>query len=1295
MKRRLLSILLLCSMVLTTLPATAFAEEAQDAPAAETPVCSCETACTEESVNADCPVCGAEGASLEACQKDVPAAEAEPEPEQQPEEQPEEEPKPTVQAPAPAVQNAEGAGMPVTYAAVKEVTTEQELKDALGDSSVDTIKLTKDVTLTAKLENTRDVKLDLNGKVLNLNGNQIRARRNTLTLIDSDSSAEHKFKEDATGLWGLDESGGDKIVRGGVITGGKATNGGGVRVAVNFGEFIMKGGNIVGCTAGKGGGVYVETASRAETKFTMEGGSIVGCTASKEGGGVCGAKDFIMTGGSIKSCKVTSSANSTFGGGVCAKGTFTMTGGEITDCRVAVGSTDCTAMGGGVRVDGTFNMGGTAKITSCISGSDLGNGVYISGTMTMAGGEISNCNDSMHDNGVYITGCLDAKGGKIKDKVFSSGGTIQNTGTSSGTVFEASVENNIATKADGSFASASTISGGHFKDKVTNVARCTISGGTFEGQVTNSGDITGGNFKDKVTNNAGGTIKNGTFDGKVTNNGTINDGTFKDEVTNNGNMTGGTSEKGVTGKKPDNTRFTVTFDTDGGSTAPAAQHFQSDGCKVTRPDDPTKAGYAFINWYNGDTEYDFSQTVTEDLNLKAHWLKTIPGKGTEAEPYKISNAEDLKVFRNIVNGTDGQTKDTSAWGELTNDIDLSGEDWTPIGKMPESAENQDLPYKGNFNGNGHTISGLTITGNIKYAGLFGYINGATIADVTLKDGSISTTSTTGTGTYAGGIVAFAQGGTITGCGNENPVTGGSFTCVGGIVGAIYDSIKIDRSYNTGTIAGTSDNNLKSRVGGLIGSSFSNNPEVIDCYNTGAVRTGEYVGGLSGYTEGSDCRFFSCYNIGSVTDGTHVGDITGDKAHCYSCYHLKTSNNAYGNGQSEEAEARTAEEFANGTVLKLLKENNVDKRTAGDPWADECKYLPAAERTLPVFGRQNLSKHEHSWSAWSHVDGTETHTRSCDCGKTETEDCNTVPATCTTKETCKVCQAEYGEPLDHAWGDWTSNGDGTHTRTCKNDATHTETETCTGGTATCTAKADCAVCGGAYGEMAAHQFTAETVAESYLASAATCTEPAVYYKSCAACGAKGTETFTVGEPLDHDWSAWTSNGDGTHTRICSRDAAHTETGDCTGGEATCMAKAECEVCGEPYGETDPDNHADGCYPEWTISKTQHQQKYTLCGQVLVAQEEHTFGDWNVTKKATTKRKGEKERTCEVCEYQEIKTIPVKSSKDSDKTTEAAKDAKNGSPKTGDSSNVPLWTTLLCVSAVGVTGTVLSRKRKRTK
>ncbi len=291
----------------------------------------------------------------------------------------------------------------------------------------------------------------------------------------------------------------------------------------------------------------------------------------------------------------------------------------------------------------------------------------------------------------------------------------------------------------------------------------------------------------------------------------------------------------------------------------------------------------------------------------------------------------------------------------------------------------------------------------------------------------------------------------------------------------------------------------------------------------------------------------------------------------------------------------------------------------------------------------------------------------------TEIKNAKAATCTEKgytgdTYCKGCGVKLEDgmetpALDHDWGAWTSNDDGTHTRVCRNDTNHSEMANCSGGTATCTAKAKCADCQAEYGE-----------------------------------------------PLDHDWGDWTSNGDGTHTRTCSRDATHTETGDCTGGTATCMAKAECETCGGAYGETDPDNHADGCYPEWTISKTHHQEKYTLCGQVLVAQEEHTFGDWNVTKKATTKQKGEQERTCAVCEYHQFETIPVESDQDSKdnkdhkdngkttkatKTTKAAKDAKNGSPKTGDSSSVPLWTALLCVSAVGVTGTVLSRKRKRTK
>ena len=190
------------------------------------------------------------------------------------------------------------------------------------------------------------------------------------------------------------------------------------------------------------------------------------------------------------------------------------------------------------------------------------------------------------------------------------------------------------------------------------------------------------------------------------------------------------------------------------------------------------------------------------------------------------------------------------------------------------------------------------------------------------------------------------------------------------------------------------------------------------------------------------------------------------------------------------------------------------------------------------------------------------------------------ATCTSPavyyQSCSTCGAQgtetftNGEPLGHDYGAWTSNEDGTHTRVCAHDAAHTETENCHGGTATCTEKAICEDCNAAYGELAAHDFTAETAEEQYLKSAATCTEKAVYYKSCAVCGlsSEGTAdeaTFFSGNALDHDWGAWTSNGDGTHTRTCAHDAAHTETENCHGGTATCTEKAICEDCNAAYGE----------------------------------------------------------------------------------------------------------------------------------
>ena len=268
------------------------------------------------------------------------------------------------------------------------------------------------------------------------------------------------------------------------------------------------------------------------------------------------------------------------------------------------------------------------------------------------------------------------------------------------------------------------------------------------------------------------------------------------------------------------------------------------------------------------------------------------------------------------------------------------------------------------------------------------------------------------------------------------------------------------------------------------------------------------------------------------------------------------------------------------------------------------------------------------------------------------------ATCTSGRTCTVCGGS-SEPLGHDWGTWTQNSDEkTHTRICKRDTSHTETENCHGGTATCTAKAVCTVCGGEYGEMAAHSFTTEKAETQYLKSAATCTEKAIYYKSCAVCGlsSKGTAdeaTFFSGNVLDHDWGTWTQNSDEkTHTRICMRDTSHTETKNCHGGTASCTMKAVCEVCKAEYGEKDPEHHAEGCELEWVVTETEHEQKYSLCGKVTIAKEKHTFGDWTIIQRPTSNRDGEKERICQICQYKETKTIPATGSNYSYYTIKAA-------------------------------------------
>ena len=131
-------------------------------------------------------------------------------------------------------------------------------------------------------------------------------------------------------------------------------------------------------------------------------------------------------------------------------------------------------------------------------------------------------------------------------------------------------------------------------------------------------------------------------------------------------------------------------------------------------------------------------------------------------------------------------------------------------------------------------------------------------------------------------------------------------------------------------------------------------------------------------------------------------------------------------------------------------------------------------------------------------------------------------TCTTGKTCALCGAKYGI-LGHDWGAWTPNyaSNGTHTRRCKR-CNAEETGSCSGGYADCTSLGMCYICGGSY------------------------------YGG-------------------HDWGEWSSAGNGTHIRNC-KNCYKVDTASCTGGTATCTAKAVCEACGGEYGEKDLNNHA---------------------------------------------------------------------------------------------------------------------------
>ena len=290
-------------------------------------------------------------------------------------------------------------------------------------------------------------------------------------------------------------------------------------------------------------------------------------------------------------------------------------------------------------------------------------------------------------------------------------------------------------------------------------------------------------------------------------------------------------------------------------------------------------GKVFVYKMENDADWQAGKEYTYTVSLAA---AEDPGYtvSEDGKTYEVYNAEGLKNIAELVN---------EEWKlginiTLTDNIDLTGIDWTPIGKDDNKA------YTGTFDGNGKTITGLTVTGSYKYAGLFGDIDeNGTVKNVVLEGVQITSDNSSGYAggvagdswgtiencsvsgsvsgtTFAGGVVGSQWGGSITGCNSSATVKGVIFA--GGIAGETNSGASLTGCYATGDVTVENDGTNNSHAGGVVG--YNGGGTLTACYATGnVIGTGTgtdpiYVGGVTGSN-----------NLGILTACYHAkGDVSG-------------------------------------------------------------------------------------------------------------------------------------------------------------------------------------------------------------------------------------------------------------------------------------------------------------------------------------------------------------------------------------------------------------------------------------
>ena len=332
----------------------------------------------------------------------------------------------------------------------------------------------------------------------------------------------------------------------------------------------------------------------------------------------------------------------------------------------------------------------------------------------------------------------------------------------------------------------------------------------------------------------------------------------------------------------------------------------------------------------------------------------------------------------------------------------------------------------------------------------------------------------------------------------------------------------------------------------------------------------------------------------LTGGKKIGVTTEATPDSSSYVRIATGNKVYADPekfQYENDNTLSVSTVISGSSAKLV----VCKHSLSSDWSTDS------------------SSHWHQCSICKGQKDTAAHTYDREVA---VEGYKASDATCTFKATyyksC-VCGAKGTETFESgelnsdshtgSLSDWKSD-DSNHWKEYSCCGAHVDTAAHTGGTADCQNKAVCDTCNQPYGNLGSHDpasiWSKDASGHWHVCQTANCTEKFDFTahtpgaaateetaQTCTECG------YELAPALEHThvWGDWTSNGDGTHTRICSKDSSHTETNICSGGTATCQSPAICSTCSQSYGDKDMSNHTGGTEVRGSVEATTSAAGYT--------------------------------------------------------------------------------------------------------